>query len=98
MKGCLICALQPRSDKGLTPPPSGILPALPSHIAPWSLQDIVSLQSCIVGVSPPFIAPPHLQSLPYCNTIARPLRNIRPPTDPFSLCHTPYNIGDGNIV
>jgi len=26
--------------------------------------------------------PPHLQSLPYCNTIARPLRNIRPPTDP----------------
>jgi len=44
-----------------------------------------------------FYRPPHLQSLPYCNTIARPLRNIRPPTDP-SLCHTPYNIGDGNIL
>jgi len=26
--------------------------------------------------------PPHLQSLPYCNTIARLLRNIRPPPPP----------------
>ena len=42
--------------------------------------------------------PPHLQSLPYCDTIARPLRNIRPSTDPPFACHTPYNIGDGNIV
>ena len=25
---------------------------------------------------------PHLQSLPYCNTIARPLRNIPPPHRP----------------
>ena len=41
---------------------------------------------------------PHLQSLPYCNTIARPLRNICPPTDAPFVCHTPYNIGDGNIV
>ena len=41
---------------------------------------------------------PHLQSLPYCNTIARLLRNIRPPTDPPCVCHTPYNIGHGNIV
>jgi len=47
---------------------------------------------------PPFIAPPHLQRLPYCNTIARPLRNIGPATDPPFVCHTPYNIGDGNIV
>jgi len=44
------------------------------------------------------LPPPHLQSLPYCNTIARPLRNIRPATDPPCKCHTPYNIGDGNIV
>jgi len=42
--------------------------------------------------------PPHLQSLPYSNTIARPLRNIRPSTDPPYACHTPYNIGDENIV
>jgi len=49
-----------------------------------------SLSSCYCS--------PDLQSLPYCNTIARPLRNIRPPTDPFFLCHTPYNIGDGNIA
>jgi len=41
---------------------------------------------------------PHLQRPPYCNTIARPLRNIRPATDPPFVCHTPYYIGDGNIV
>jgi len=41
---------------------------------------------------------PHLQSLPYCNTIAQPLRNVRPPTDPPLLWHAPYNIGDRNIV
>jgi len=40
---------------------------------------------------------PHLQRLPYCNIIARPLHNIRPATDPPFSCHTPYNIGDGNI-
>jgi len=42
--------------------------------------------------------PPHQQRPPYCNTIGRPLRNIRPATDPPCLCHTSYNIGDGNIV
>jgi len=33
---------------------------------------------------------PPLQSLPYCNTNARPLRNIRPPTDPpfYAIHHT----------
>ena len=36
--------------------------------------------------------PPHLQSLPYCNTITRPLRSIRPPTDPRMLM--PYTIRD----
>jgi len=37
-----------------------------------------------------FYAPRHLQSLPYCMTIARPLRNIRPPTDPslYAIHHT----------
>ena len=44
------------------------------------------------------LPPPHLQSLPYCNTIARPLRNIRAPADLPLLCHMPYNISDGNIV
>jgi len=36
------------------------------------------------------LPPPHLQSLPYCNTIARPLRNIRPPTNPLlhAIHHT----------
>jgi len=45
------------------------------------------------------LPPPHLQSLPYCNSIARPLRNLRPPhTELPIICHTPYTIGDGNIV
>jgi len=44
------------------------------------------------------LPPLHLQRLPYYNSIARPLGNIRPSTDPPFLCHTPYNIGDGNIV
>jgi len=44
------------------------------------------------------LTPPHLQSIPYCNTIARPLRNTRPPTDPSFECHTPCTFGDGNIV
>ena len=30
----------------------------------------------------------------YCTTIAQ----YTPPTDPSFVCHTPYNIGDGNIV
>jgi len=36
------------------------------------------------------LPPPHLQSLPYRNTIARPLRSIRPPIDPpfVSQTHT----------
>jgi len=51
-----------------------------------------------MGVNPPFSTPHHLQSPPYCITSARPLRNIRPPTNLLRLCHTAYHIGDGNIV
>ena len=64
--------------------------------ASWPLQDIVSLQNFIVGVHH-LLRPPHLQSLPYCITIARPLRTIHPPTDSSFVCHTPYNNSDGNI-
>jgi len=70
----------------------------PPHLSFEPLQDIVSLLSFIVGGNLPCIAPTRLQSLPYCITIARPLRNIRPPTAPPLLCHTPYDIGDGNSV
>jgi len=52
----------------------------------------------LLWVNHPFIAPLHLLSLPDFNTIARPLRSIRPSTDPSFLCHTSYNISDGNIV
>ena len=31
-------------------------------------------------------------------SVTRPLRNMRPPTDSSFVCHTPYNIGDGNIL
>jgi len=36
------------------------------------------------------LPPPHLHSLRYCNTIARPLRNIRPPSTPngYAIHHT----------
>ena len=45
-----------------------------------------------------FIAPPRPHCPHYCSPIARLLRNIRPRTDPPFVCHTPYNIGHGNIV
>jgi len=44
------------------------------------------------------LTPPHLQPIPYCNTIAQPLRKTRLLTDPSFECHTPYTFGDGNVV
>ena len=45
------------------------------------------------------LSPAYLHATDYCNTIARRLRNIRPPpSDPPCVCHTPYNIGNDNIV
>jgi len=56
---------------------------------PSPLQDIVSLQSFIVEVNHPFNALPHLQSLPYCNTLLHDHCAIyaRPPTLPFDAIH-----------
>jgi len=42
--------------------------------------------------------PPHVQCPHCCNTIARPLRNERPPSDPPCVRHTPNNIGNGKIM
>ena len=39
-----------------------------------------------------FYCPPHLQSLPYCYTIARPLRNKRLLPDPPLTSHTPCDV------
>jgi len=49
---------------------------------------------------PCILAPPVRVNLSMfnCNTIARPLRNIRPATDPSFVRHTPYNIFDDNMV
>jgi len=49
-------------------------------------------------INHPFITPAHPHYPHYCNTIARRLRHIYPPPDPPFICHTPYNIGNGNIV
>jgi len=68
------------------------------HIQHAGLGLTLSLQSFSVGVHHPCIPPPHLQSLPFCNTIARPLGNKRPLTDPPFVCREPYNIGDCNLV
>jgi len=64
----------------------------------WPLQDSVSLRSFRARVNHPFKPPSHLHCPDYCNAIARPLRNIRRPPDPPCVCHTSYNIGNGNIV
>jgi len=56
----------------------------------FSLKILLHFKA-IVGVNHPFIVPLHLQSLPCCNTIARPLRYIyAPPTDPsfYAVHHT----------
>ena len=66
--------------------------------AHFSLYKILFHFKALFWQSIILLCPSQLKNLPYCITIARPLRNIRPPTDPYFLCHTPYNISDGNIV
>jgi len=64
----------------------------------WPLQGIVLLRGCCARIDLPFIAPSHLHCPHGCNTIAIPLRNIRPPSEPLFVCHTPYHIVHSNIV
>ena len=55
--------------------------------------------SCTTSTSQSsFYCPLHLHCPHSCNTIARLMSNIQPPPDLPCVCHTPYNIGDGNIV
>jgi len=65
---------------------------------PWPIQDIRSLVFVCARVNHPFITPAHLHYPHYCNTIARLVRNTRPPPDPLWLCHTPYHICNYNIM
>ena len=74
------------------------LDAKRQRAAEVSLYKILFHCKALLCESTILLRPPHLQSLPYCITIARPLCNIRPPIDPSFVCHTPYNISDGNIV
>jgi len=67
-----------------------------SAVAHVGLHKMV-FTSCCARINHPLIAPSHLHCPHYCNTCARLLRNIRLPGPPF-VCHTPYNIGNANIV
>jgi len=64
----------------------------------WPLQDIVLLLVVCARVNHHYILPARLHCPHCCNTIARLLGNIRPPLDLPLVCHTPYNIGNNNIV
>jgi len=84
--------------------PTGILvlplprifkPCPPPHIDLYKNSFTPKL-SCTSQSS--FHCPIHLHCSHYCNAIARLMRNIRPPANPAWVCHTPYNIGSGNIV
>jgi len=94
-----------------TPPPPGLTLSVTltdsrglfevttrERAATWLSQDIRLLLVVRARINRHFILPARLQSLRYCNTIARPLRNIRPAIDPSFSCHAPYNVGHDNIV
>ena len=59
----------------------------------WRLQDIVVLRGLCARINHLVIAPPHSHCRHYCTTIARLLRNIRPPSDPLV-----YGIHDSILV
>jgi len=64
----------------------------------WPLQDNLLLLVVCARINRPFLLPARLHCPHCCNTIARLLGNIRPPTRPLCVFHTPYTIGNGNIV
>jgi len=64
----------------------------------WPLQYVALLLVVCAWINRPFILPARLHC-PHCfNTIARLLGIIRPPPDPSFVWHTPYNIGNNNVV
>jgi len=67
----------------------------------WPSQDILLLRFVCARINRPFVPPADLHCPHCCNTIiARLLESIRPPFDLPCICHThtPYNIGNDNIV
>jgi len=70
----------------------------PSACAAWPLQNIVLLLVACARVNRPVILPARLHCPHWCNTIARLSGNIRPPLGLPLVCHTPYQIGNTNIV
>jgi len=69
-----------------------------TRVLSWPIQDIRLLVFVCSRINRPFITPAHSDHQHYCNTIARLVRRIYPPPDPPSICYTPYNIGNDNIV
>jgi len=68
------------------------------HAAPiWPLQDILIGSFC-ARIIYPCVLPAHLHCPHCCSTIVRLLGNIRPPLDLPCVRHTPYTIGNNNIV
>ena len=82
-------------------PTSGVKASCRSSIyvcVGWPLQDILVLWVVCAWINRPLILParPHC---PHCwSTVPRLLGSIRPPLDLPFVCHTPYNIGNTNIV
>jgi len=72
-----------------------------SHRGPvvsWRLQDIVLLEGLCARIIPLLLPPP----IRVAHTIALLLHDCcaiyDPPFDPSCVCHTPYNIGNDNIM
>ena len=64
----------------------------------WPLQDILLRRGICARIKHPYLPPAHLH-WPLCrHTIARPLGSIPHLRDPLFASHSPYKIGDNNIV
>jgi len=58
----------------------------------WTLQDILLHQGFCVQINHRFIALPYLHCPHYCNIVARLLRNVRPPPNPFCMAYIHHTI------
>ena len=67
-------------------------------VVSWPLQDIRSLRGYCARINHPFIPHTHLHWPHCCNTIARLLGSIAHLLDPPFVWHTPYTIGNNNIL
>jgi len=76
--------MQPRENIPSHPPPS-------EQAVPWPLQDIVLLRGSCARINPLWLPPSTIRLHDYWTMYDSP-------SELSFLCHTPYNIGDGNIA